>query len=100
MCELHPDEPWTHHLNLAEACGVAMPCSNHLSVVVGERTPPRRTPDPPTAGTLATEGSGGAHRVTGTRNGRRWVTSAGAVTASGHAFRPFGLLSVRAGRSC
>src|SRR5919106_3027375 len=28
VCELHPEEPWTHHVNLAEACGVAMPCSN------------------------------------------------------------------------
>jgi hypothetical protein len=26
VCELHSEEPWTHHVNLAEACGVAMPC--------------------------------------------------------------------------
>jgi hypothetical protein len=28
VCEIHPDEPWTHHVNLAEACGVAMACMN------------------------------------------------------------------------
>jgi hypothetical protein len=28
VCEIHPDEPLTHHVNLAEACGLAMPCTN------------------------------------------------------------------------
>jgi hypothetical protein len=28
VCEIHPDEPWTHHVDLAVPCGVAMACTN------------------------------------------------------------------------
>jgi hypothetical protein len=28
MCEIHPGEPWTHHVSMAEECAVAMPCTN------------------------------------------------------------------------
>ena len=28
VCELHPDEPWPHHVDMAAACGIAMPCTN------------------------------------------------------------------------
>jgi hypothetical protein len=38
VCELHPDEPWFHHVEMAAVCGGrdAMP-ESHLPVVVGER---------------------------------------------------------------
>jgi hypothetical protein len=36
ICEIHPDEPWTHHVNLAEECGGGDALhESHLSVVVG-----------------------------------------------------------------
>jgi hypothetical protein len=28
VCEIHPEEPWTHHVNQAEACGIAMARTN------------------------------------------------------------------------
>ena len=28
VCEIHPDAPLVHHVDQAEACGVAMACTN------------------------------------------------------------------------
>jgi hypothetical protein len=28
LCEVHPDQPWMHHVDEAAAGGIAMPCIN------------------------------------------------------------------------